>query len=298
MKYPSEINFREETDGVSVCYKDSPEVKYNLDIWAISYLLNKGLYSVHKENVIHLDAIDISRPMWLTMGLRLYFLSKFQVFKNISFDIKNVDEINVKVEDIVKNVGKTDKYITYSDPEDFSSRGTKSHPESRLEKYISENLSGVFGTEFSGSNKVIRQFPANIFEDEINEKARITRKFWIDILAVNNFNQLSVIELKAGANCPLDILIQALDYGIYCHLFKKHIADCFFDKVPLLDKNKIAIYCVAENFHPGLMGRNGIKGVLSLILKNKLFDLVLLGIKTKGDKVEGKPVVVYDSRLE
>ncbi|MCX5633428.1 MAG: hypothetical protein NTW93_07135 [Phycisphaerae bacterium] len=295
MKYPSEINFKKEKDGICVSYKDNSEVKYSLDIWAISYLLNKGLYGVHKENVIHLDVIDINKPMWLTMGLRIYFLSKFQIFKNISFDIKNVDEINAKVEDIVKNVGKTDKYITYSDPEDFLSRGTKSHPESRLEKYISENLSGVFATEFSGSNKAIRQFPANIFENEINKGARITRKFWIDILAVNNFNQLSVIELKAGANCPLDILIQALDYGIYCHLFKKHIADYFFDKVLLLDKNKIAIYCVAEKFHPGLMGRNG---VLSLILKNKLFDLVLLEIKTKGDKVEGKPVIVYDSRLE
>ena len=154
-------------------------------------------------------------------------------------------------------------------------------------------MSGVFETEFTGSNKVIRQFPANIFKETISEKTRITRKFWIDILSVNKFNQLSVIELKAGSNCPLDILIQAIDYGIYCRLFKEHLAKHFFEDCDpeKIVESKVAIYCVAEKFHPGLMGCNGIKGIMPLILKNDLFDLILFEIKIKPD-------VVYDSRTK
>lgn len=292
MKYPSKINFKKVTDGICVCYKDSSKVEYNLDIWAISYLLNEELYNNSKENIIHLDAIDINTPRGLTMGLRLYFLSKYQFFKKISFDIKNADEIKEKVEDIGNHSGnKYSKYITYSDPKEFSSRGTKPLPESRLEKYISEHMSNVFETEFSASVDPLRQFPANIFREKISKENRVTQKFWIDILTVNKFNQLSVIELKAGSNYPLDILIQAIDYGIYCRLFKEHIAKSFFKNCNTEEivKNKIAIYCVAEKFHPGLMGNNEIKGIVHLIQKNDLFDLILAQIEIKTNKV-------YDSR--
>jgi hypothetical protein len=296
-QYPSEINFKKVIDGISVCYRDSSEVKYNLDIWAISYLLNEGLYNDNKKNIIQFDAININTLTGLTVGLRLYFLQKYQFYKKIFFDVKNVNEIKEKVEDIQNRIGS--KYITYpnSRSEDFQKRRPKDSPEGRLEKEMSKDLSCISESEFvSHSDKYRTQFPANIFKDKISEEKRVTRKFWIDILAVNKFNQLSVIELKAGSNYPLDILIQAIDYGIYCHLFRKHIADSFFKNSNITDK--IALYCVAEKFHPKLMGNDKIKGIMPLIQKNNLFDLILLKIKTKGDTVEGKPDVVYNSRLK
>ena len=39
---------------------------------------------------------------------------------------------------------------------------------------------------------------------------------------------LSPIELKVGGNIPLDLFAQGMDYGIYCHLFKKHIIENWF----------------------------------------------------------------------
>jgi hypothetical protein len=283
MKYPSEINFKKEKDGICVCYKDNSEVKYSLDIWAISYLLNEKLYQDRKENIVHLPVTD------RTMALRIFFLQ--HLFKNIVFDVANAGDFK-EIEDIVHDNGK--KYITYSTG--FPPRGKRKTKEALIEQYLSEDLSRLSETEFAGSNKPMTQFPANIFEEQISKKNRVTRKFWIDILSVNNFNQLSVIELKTGANCPLDILMQAIDYGIYCHLFKEHIADSFFGGVPLLGKNKIAIYCVVERFHPGLVGRDDIKGILPLLQQNDLFDLILFEIRTTSGKIEGKPVIVYDSR--
>jgi len=287
MKYPSEINFKKATDGICVCYKDNSKGKYNLDIWAISYLLNEKLYQDHKENIVHLHVTD---P---TMALRMFFLNKFQLFKNIVFDVTNAGDFKEIIEDIIN--GNDKKYTTYSD---FAPRGKRQTQEALLEQHLSEDLSRLSETEFSESDEPITQFPANIFKEEISQEKRVTRKFWIDILAVNKFNQLSVIELKAGSNCPLDILIQATDYGIYCRLFKKHIAKSFFKNCNTEEivKNKIAIYCVAEKLHPGLMGNNEIKGIVSLIRKNDLFDLIFVEIKTKDNKSECKPVIVYDSR--
>jgi len=287
-QYPSEINFKKETGGISACYKDGSKIKYNLDIWAINYLLNEGLYQDNRDNIVHLHATDT------TMALRLCLLQKFQLFKNIVFDVANAGYFKETIEDILNDNSK--KYITYST--DFLPRGKKRTQEALIEQHLSEDLSRLSEKEFTKSKKSITQFPANIFKVKISEENRVTRKFWIDILSVNNSKQLSVIELKAGENCPLDILIQAIDYGIYCHLFKKHIADCFFNNVPSLDKNKIAIYCVAEKFHPGLMGRNEIKGILSLFQQNNFFDLILFKIGTTSGKIDSDPVtVVYDSRL-
>jgi len=288
MRYPAKINFKEETDGICVCYKDSSEIKYNLDIWAISYLLNEKLYQDHKENIIHLHVTG------LTMALRLFFLQESQLFKNIVFDVANAGDFKEIFEDIINDNGK--KYITYST--DFPPRGKKKNREAILEQRLSEDMSLLSEAEFSKSNKSITQFPANIFKEKISEENRATKKFWIDILTVNKFNQLSVIELKAGSNCPLDILIQAIDYGIYCHLFKEHLTKSFFKNCNTEEMvtNKIAIYCVAEQFHPSLMGSNEIKGVLPLIQQNDLFDLILLKIKTKSNMVENKQII-YDSRL-
>ncbi|MBN2136272.1 MAG: hypothetical protein JW720_00545 [Sedimentisphaerales bacterium] len=283
MRYPSIIHFEPTNDGVSVKYKeDAPnrkKLKCNLDIWAISYLLNEGLYRDDSTNVVHLDIIDI------TTALRFHFLSRVGLFKNIQFEACQPNSFQERAKDILNNVGATKKYVTYGKGYDLPVRKTKEkQSESLLESNICHDISRVFGGEFPASAPVIRQFPANIFEGEIAEPKRITRKFWVDMLTVNRFNQLSVVELKAGGNAPLDLLMQAIDYGIVCHLFKNTISDRFPGGHELV-QNKIAIYCVAEKFHPAIVGNESWIGLTSLIQNNALFDIVLVQIEVKNSQV-------------
>lgn len=294
MKYPSTIHFEPTDDGILAKYKQDIAKrkipKYNLGVWAISYLLNEGLYRDDRANVMYLDIIDV------TMALRLSFLSKAALFKNIEFEGHHLDTAIEKADDILNNIGASKKYITYGKEYDFSKRGTKKKAESLLEKDICDNISTLFGNEFLAPAPLIRQFPANIFKRVISKDTRVTRKFWIDALTVNSFSQLSVIELKAGGNAPLDLLIQAIDYGIVCHLFKSHYADCWFSEMGGVNQNKIAIYCVAEKFHPAIIGNKDFIGIKSVIQRNDFFDIILIKINVKNNNVEGTPTILFDTR--
>ena len=264
MKYPSAIKFAENKDGIKVGYKK--DSKYNLDIWAISYILNKNIFKNNSIKTIQLDSIDG------TMILRIYFLQK--LFRGFKF----LPDVNVKAEDILEKIKKK-KYITYPHDYKFPKRGTKNEQESMPEAGIFKNLSKCFNDEFKKDEHGLRQFPANIFEGKVEKTKRISRKFWIDILTVNKNNQLSVIELKVGNNAPLDLFIQAIDYGVFAYLFREHISKYPFINNKRITNRKVAIYIVAEKFHPAIIGK---KGVAREIRKNPLFDIHLIQIKRKG----------------
>ena len=96
----------------------------------------------------------------------------------------------------------------------------------------------------------------------------------------------------------MDLFAQGLDYGIYCHLFKKHIGDNWFKGHSSIAENKVTIYYIGEEFHPALVGRDGEKGIISLIRKNELFNIVFLivTIDKKRHCITGKPEAIFDTR--
>lgn len=276
--YPKELKFSQAPSGIRVKYPTTIIKKRSPDIWTIKYLLDKGLYDSRGRNTVTLGKTDT------TMALRLHFLPK--IFPGVVFRAMN--SIGLPPEDIIRNVDK--RYKTYE--REFTKRGTKKYPESLLETNIGDNLNTCFGAEFPKSRYGVRQFPANIFDGQISGKTRITRKFWIDILTANTSNQLSVLELKARGNASLDLLAQAIDYGVFCHLFKEHIGKCWFPDTDKLYKNKVAIYCIAENFHPALIDDEGIK---ALIRPNDIMDIIFIQVEVKNDKVESYRVL-FDTR--
>ena len=281
MKYPSSIKFIKKGNSIIAKYRKNS--KYNLDIWAISYLLNEGSFMTDKTNIVQLDLKDA------TLALRSYYLPR--IIKNIEFK-PDVTARATKIIDEIKGSG----YITYKKNHAFKERGTKVTKESQLEKKISDNLSKYFNKDFGENAKKIRQFPANMFDGSVSENNRISRKFWIDILTVNREDQLSVIELKAGGNAPLDLFIQAIDYGIFCHLFKNHIAGYpFIDNERIISK-KVAVYMIAEKFHPAIVGDKNHKGIMQLIQKNDILDVILIRIKEKNGQIEVAQPYLLDTR--
>lgn len=278
--YPGELKFTQMPSGIKVECPAAIIKKRSPDVWALKHLLDKGLYNLKGKNTITLGNVD---P---TMALRLHFMPK--IFAGASFTAK--DDFKLQAKDIICNVNK--QYKTYDC--NFKERGTKPYPESLLETSIWNTMDTCFGKEFPKPGYGVRQFPANIFDGQINEKARITRKFWIDILTVNTAGQLSVLELKAGDNASLDLLAQAIDYGVFCHLFKKHIAKCWFPEISKASKSKVAVYCIAEKFHPALIDDKGIK---SLIQPNDFMDIVFIKTYIKNDKVSGYRILLDTRKL-
>lgn len=281
MQYPSSIKFIKAGNGIIASYRKNS--KYNLDVWAISYLLNENHFITDKTNIVQLDLRDA------TMALRAYYLPR--IIKNIAFE----PDVTARASKIIDEI-KNGKYITYEKNYAFKEHGTKVTKESQLEKKISNNLAKYFNRDFSANTKRIRQFPANMFDGSISENNRISRKFWVDILTVNKEDQLSVIELKAGGNAPLDLFIQAIDYGIFCHLFKTRIAGYpFIDNERIISK-KVAVYMIAEKFHPAIIGDKNHKGIIQLIQKNDILDIILIRIKEKNGRIEVIQPYLLDTR--
>ncbi|MEK9149420.1 MAG: hypothetical protein AAB267_05175 [Candidatus Desantisbacteria bacterium] len=266
--YPSKLEFdlRDTTlyvhsSGSSGKTHDNPP-----DLWGIKYLFDKGISNT-------LVKICVDGTISETMALRMYFLK--HLFPNIEFHDADGDRYIAVAEEIRRNVGT--KYITYSRDHPLDNRGTKKTLESRIEKELADKLPKYI-SDFPDGAKVIRQFPANVFENTISEESRITDKLWIDMVSVNMTQELSPIELKVGRYIPLDLFAQGLNYGIYCHLFNQYIKQNWFSSYCSTMQDKVTIYYVGEEFHPALTGRDGEKGIVSLIRKNELFNIVFVRI--------------------
>lgn len=248
VKFPSGISFQKESPRrYTVRYK-SAKGKKELDIWGIAHAL-------HDSNISENDEIEINIVLPQDYGeidksslyLRHYFLRnvlpKVNVHINGSHDfLKTANAIIGKIE--------SGDYITYRNDRrgpNLETRGTKDKPESKVEEMISNGaLSHIFVD-------AKRQWPANIFNQVITDRdeSRITRRRWIDMVAIDGSDRLSGIEIKTGANLPLDLFVQNFDYMIYLHLFKKHILTNFFlDKLPGSLERPVCGYFVTERNHP------------------------------------------------
>lgn len=276
-EYPSRLKFGPLC--ANLCVSFDGKTKYNPDLWSIKYLFDQGFGDSPSE-------VCISGQISNRMALRMYYLR--YLFPLVKFHDDQSDKYIEVAEEIIENIGE--KYITYKASDcPFDDRGTKDKLESKTEKEIASDLSKYI-PDFTSGAKAIRQFPANIFQKPISDATRITDKLWIDMVSVNNARELSPIELKVGNNIPLDLFAQGLDYGIYCYLFKRHIKENWFGALNSSPHEKVTIYYVGEKFHPALIGRGGENGIISLIRKNELFNIVFVQITNKTSKV------VFDTR--
>ena len=287
--YPSPSQLKFVPKENLLCVRASCETKYNPDLWGIKYLFDKGLHGKGAE-------ICVNGTISKTLALRMFFLR--YLFPDIKFHDDYGDKFSVEAEEIIRNIGT--KYVTYSvNGHLFDDRGTKDKLESCIEKELADNISRYI-PDFADGVKIIRQFPANMFRDCISESSRVTDKLWIDMVSVNCAGELSPVELKVGGNIPLDLFAQGLDYGIYCHLFKGHVKDNWFNEKTGAKKDKVTIYYIGEEFHPALVGRGDEKGIISLIRRNELFNIVFVKITVDKKRrcIVGKSEVIFDTRKQ
>ena len=98
---------------------------------------------------------------------------------------------------------------------------------------------------------ILREFATGVFDKKIGRYARILPTEFVDIVTLNKFGKLAVIELKLD-NPELEVISQILDYSLFFACYRKQL-------IPLLNKElKIKIsqtddfycYVVNNHFHP------------------------------------------------
>ena len=120
------------------------------------------------------------------------------------------------------------------------------------EENTNERLA-ILGEEFFNLKKkefgLIREFPTGAFRDCIKEENRILPTEYIDIVTLNKYGRLSVIELKLN-DSQLEVISQILDYALFfsCYIktLKPEIKEKF-ERVAI--EEPIVCYVVNNHFH-------------------------------------------------
>ena len=154
--------------------------------------------------------------------------------------------------------------------EDFGVRGDDDTP-GRLEKDFQAYLFGkglydndkdmvrtnerlaILGEDFVKISKkglcVEREFPTGAFINDVKETNRVLPTEYVDIVTLNKFGNIAVIELKFDAS-QLEVIAQILNYALFFHAYRKQLEPIFRKRLQLKRFNAdINAYLVSNTFH-------------------------------------------------
>ena len=100
---------------------------------------------------------------------------------------------------------------------------------------------------------ILREFPTGVFDKKVADSTRIMPTEMVDLVTLNKWGNLSVIELKLD-NSELEVISQILDYALYFACYRNllikipNITETF--DVKTIQKADIFCYVVNNYFHP------------------------------------------------
>jgi hypothetical protein len=218
-----------------------------LDLWGVSWILNNDM----PQRVVDVrPPRGLSRAQLRTLAMRLVVLQDSMTGFEFRLDgsaryVQEAAEIRGDI--------KSGLLFTYDRANlHRGAAGTKPAPEAAIETWVGEHAKKFLQGAFP--HRLVRQFPAGVFKTSLAERNRATSKLWIDMVGVDKEGRLSAIELKIGEELSLDRFGKGIDGAVFCHLFQKYMQRSWF---PDVTSDRIALYLLAEKFHPALVGADG-----------------------------------------
>ena len=111
----------------------------------------------------------------------------------------------------------------------------------------------VLGLDFFQLNKknfgILREFPTGSFENHISNGTRILPTEFVDIVTLNKFGHLAVIELKLN-DSQLEVIAQLTDYALFFRCYREKLLPAMEEHLRHSLKSKsIVCYVVNNHFH-------------------------------------------------
>ena len=230
-----------------------------LDSWGIAIL--DYAKTVLKSNIDRLSfVINKNGNTWTPNA---------EAFKRrASYLNMNIDEIDIDVEYNHENISLYTKNALFNRPNNeiirdyLKDRGDDDKGD-LLEKAFQAFLFGKdLGTEVRTNDRlailgehfyklkkkqygVLREFPTGAFDNKISNTSRITPTEFVDIVTLNRWGYLSVIELKLD-DPKLEVMAQILDYALYFACYRKKLLKVI-EKNPAIVPAKPGIMCYVVN---------------------------------------------------
>lgn len=241
-----------------------------LDPWGLAFLIDAQSRCGIKINTIYfaisgrVDDIKPNRrlhPNLEAFRRRASFLSINN--KDLSFEIK-INEEPIELYDAKTLFARPNSEEIRRK---FSSKAKDNKP-GRLEKDFQTWLCpndgkdkdditnirlGVLGEDFFKLNKkgfgIIREFPTGAFHEKLHNNSRILPTERVDIVTLNKYRQLAVIELKLN-DSQLEVISQIMDYSLFFRCYIEKLKPIVEEKLHQTPKSKdIICYVVNNHFH-------------------------------------------------
>ncbi len=154
--------------------------------------------------------------------------------------------------------------------DDFKDRTDRDMP-GRLEKDFQSFLFGkglntafdertnerlaIFGEDFFNLSrikktfKLLREFPTGVFKNQRSPDSRVLPTEFVDIVTLNKYGQLALIELKLD-NPELQVISQLLGYALFFRCYFKPLAKLLHSRLNTNVKLPFVAYIANNHFHP------------------------------------------------
>lgn len=158
------------------------------------------------------------------------------------------NEVTYNYEDISpKGVSPVNGFLE----KDFQSYLVDNHDD--VDKAQTNERLALLGGDFvhirKGQYKLLREFPTGVFQDEIKARTRILPTDFIDLVTINKYGKLALIELKFN-NSTLDVISQVLNYSLFFHSYRKQLTSLRKELGYETINAKHVTYLVSNTFHP------------------------------------------------
>lgn len=242
-----------------------------LDSWGLAFINHA------KERTAN---VKVSKISFIVKGRGQDFELNFEAFK------RRVSYLNINNEDMIfeiicnkEPVSLYNKQALFNRPpneliRDFINDRGDTDKGCRLEKDFQAFLYGYGFNKGEGSNKkedrtndrlaiigehffkvkqkkmgILREFPTGVFINSISKSTQLLPTEFVDIVTLNKWDYLSVIELKLD-DSQLEVVSQLLDYALFFGCYADKLFELIREKTSVKPKRKI-FYCYVVNnyFH-------------------------------------------------
>jgi hypothetical protein len=101
--------------------------------------------------------------------------------------------------------------------------------------------------------KVEREFPTGAFKDNVKESNRLLSTEFVDLVTLNRYGDLAVIEIKFD-DAKLEVIPQVLNYALFFHSYRTKLTDLLDKKLACATADrKLVTYLVSNTFHNTLV---------------------------------------------
>jgi len=292
--WPSDFEYSAKDGNAEITLKKNfnKENFRRLDPWGLAFIDEIGHNPTEKIKQI-VFAIDKSED-----NIKKADMESF--LRRISFLALNNKEIKfiVKLNGAERTLYETQD-ILFNRPDietirEESSPGSDEDKPGRIEKDFQTFLFGkdsgreqrtnerlaILGEDFYNLKKkelgIMREFATGVFKKEKSEKNRILPTEFIDIVTLNKYGEIAIIELKLN-DSKLEVISQILDYALFFRCYKSQLLSIlgkgFKEKIK---KDNIVCYVANNHFHPRF---NGIKKYYTTDKKGYKFEMkqIILG---------------------